>query len=75
MSCVIIIFTLKRRGYRHRDQDFKNLLKKVDGLRYAPGFDDRSTVLIYQCQQCHMFYFRKNKSIQNGIAVESVKAS
>ena len=23
-------------GYRHKDKDFKHLLKEVDGLRYAP---------------------------------------
>ena len=51
----------EKKGYRHRDQDFKNLLKKVDGLRYAPGFDYRSTFLIYKCQQYHMFYSRKKQ--------------
>ena len=28
---------LTKRGYRHRDADFKRLLAQVDGSRYAPA--------------------------------------
>ncbi|MDR1568078.1 MAG: SprT family protein [Streptococcaceae bacterium] len=38
-------------GYKHRDSDFKQLLKQVDGLRFAPKVIMRSHHL-YRCQNC-----------------------
>ena len=38
---------LYEKGYRHQDQDFKALLKKVDGLRYAPSVDKETIRFIF----------------------------
>ena len=46
---------LQNRGYRHRDTDFKLLLKKVGGSRYAPDIGLRKKQkpkFVYKCQQC-----------------------
>lgn len=56
---------LEGRGYRHRDRDFKLLLKKVGGPRFCTKLPDaRQTprfqkILIYECTQCHCQYKRK----------------
>lgn len=50
----------QKRGYRHRDSDFKKLLAQVDGLRYAPTLDQRQA-LIYSCQNCHQTYYRQRR--------------
>lgn len=50
------------RGYRHADKDFKELLAKVDGLRYAPRLASQTpTYLYYQCQNCGHIYPRKRR--------------
>ncbi|MFC3932788.1 SprT family protein [Streptococcus dentapri] len=49
------------RGYKHRDQDFKQLLNKVDGLRYAPILTQKSFLYLYQCQSCGQFYPRQRR--------------
>lgn len=49
-------------GYRHQDSDFKLLLKKVGGSRYAPdiGLRKKKTVKYrYQCQGCKLIYPRQ----------------
>lgn len=56
-----------KRGYQHRDQDFKQLLAKVGGSRYCQTLPERKNrkqqavkyALI--CQQCDMIYYRKRK--------------
>lgn len=50
----------EKKGYRHKDRDFKELLVAVDGLRYAPSLPD-SFSHRYQCQACGQTYFRKRK--------------
>lgn len=48
-------------GYRHRDSEFKFLLAKVGGLRYAPeiGMTRRmKNKYHYRCQSCGQDYFR-----------------
>lgn len=36
----------EKKGYRHQDKDFKQLLAAVDGLRYAPSLpQDRKSVV------------------------------
>lgn len=47
------------KGYRHRDADFKKLLKKVDGLRYVDRMEPPK--YLYQCQQCHLLIPRMRK--------------
>lgn len=51
-------------GYQHRDRDFKVLLKKVGGSRYAPDIGLRKTRHInyfYVCQSCGLVYPRIRK--------------
>lgn len=58
---------LSGRGYRHRDADFKALLKKVGGSRYChslPGSKQRKTLphrYKLVCVACGMEYLRKRR--------------
>lgn len=56
---------LQKKGYKHRDADFKKLLAKVGGSMYCsliPGTENRSTLYhIYQCNSCGVVYRRKRK--------------
>lgn len=51
---------LENAGYRHRDQDFKQLLKKVNGLRYAPA-PVKKARYHYQCLVCQQEYLRQRR--------------
>ena len=51
----------QKKGYRHKDRDFKELLKEVDGLRFVPPLRAQSSYLVYQCQSCQQSYQRKRK--------------
>lgn len=51
---------LAHRGFRHRDRDFKVLLKKVDGLRYAPALP-RAFRYRYVCTKCGRVYLRQRR--------------
>ena len=53
----------EKKGYRHKDRDFKQLLKSVDGLRYAPTLSNQSSakMLVYQCLHCRAQYHRKRR--------------
>lgn len=53
----------EKKGYRHRDADFKQLLKHVDGLRYAPVLleKDGHSHHYYSCLSCGQFYQRKRR--------------
>lgn len=50
----------EKKGYRHQDQDFKDLLKQVKGLRYAPSLST-AKVLTYDCLSCGQSYQRKRR--------------
>jgi SprT-like protein len=58
---------LLKRGYRHRDADFKNLLAKVGGTRFCkslPGREKRKAEphrYKLVCRSCGTEYFRKRK--------------
>ncbi|OAB48386.1 SprT family protein [Paenibacillus antarcticus] len=58
---------LRGRGYRHRDQEFKQLLKQVGGSRFCqslPGTKARKPQPYrykLTCSQCGMAYLRKRK--------------
>ncbi|EOH87405.1 SprT family protein [Enterococcus villorum] len=54
---------LLKKGYRHQDADFKALLKKTGGLRYAPAVSSQkiSKIEWYQCQECETNIYRKRK--------------
>lgn len=52
----------EKKGYRHGDRDFKDLLAAVDGLRYAPSLKQAAPrQLLYQCQSCGQEYYRKRR--------------
>ncbi|MDR0199188.1 MAG: SprT family protein [Streptococcaceae bacterium] len=46
------------RGYRHADQDFKQLLAQVGGSRYAPAVETRHLNHLYRCASCAQEYPR-----------------
>ncbi|WEV71286.1 SprT family protein [Lactobacillus sp. ESL0785] len=55
---------LAGRGFRHRDADFKLLLRHVGGLRYAPDIGLRhqqKAKYVYVCRKCGQKYFRVRK--------------
>lgn len=53
------------KGYRHGDQDFKQLLKETDSPRYCKPLgmkDDKpKKVYVYQCRSCKLVYERKRR--------------
>lgn len=48
-------------GYQHRDRAFKQLLKQVGGLRFAPVLPDQVTFYQYRCQRCGQLYQRRRR--------------
>lgn len=55
---------LTGQGYRHADTDFKELLQKVDGLRFAPTLESRQETILrweYTCQGCEVNIYRKRR--------------
>ncbi|MCB2893008.1 SprT family protein [Streptococcus suis] len=52
----------EKKGYRHGDRDFKELLAAVDGLHYAPKLEQAAKPsLLYTCQSCGQVYQRKRR--------------
>ncbi|MFD2168761.1 SprT family protein [Tumebacillus lipolyticus] len=55
---------LQKRGYRHQDRDFQELLARVGGSRYCPDTGLRREVKTryeYVCTACGQEYQRKRK--------------
>ncbi len=56
---------LLKKGYKHRDSDFKALLKQVGGSRYcsSAAADRKSEPVRYHlvCTRCSREYYRKRK--------------
>lgn len=57
---------LQGKGYRHRDAEFRRLLKQVGGLRYAPQLTtatpkQKPPRYLLTCGQCGKTYQRKRK--------------
>jgi len=54
---------LEGKGYRHRDQDFIQLLQQVGGARYCSRLNGQKIVLPYRyqliCTDCGFLYKRK----------------
>ncbi len=56
------------KGYKHRDKDFRELLKEVGAPRYCSILPEEKNkkrkrkILVYQCSACKLIYERK-KSI------------
>ncbi|KGR86055.1 SprT family protein [Lysinibacillus odysseyi] len=53
-------------GYKHRDQDFRKLLKKVGAPRFCSTIETekkkhKQTIHTYICMKCHQLYRRKRK--------------
>ncbi|MGT2887623.1 SprT family protein [Streptococcus didelphis] len=51
----------ENKGYQHGQKDFKDLLKKVDGLRYAPSSKQKRPQLVYVCCKCQHLFYRKRR--------------
>ncbi|MCT8136580.1 SprT family protein [Anaerobacillus sp. CMMVII] len=56
---------IQKRGYRHIDKDFQELLTKVDGTKYCgaiPGLRRTSKTLhVYTCTDCNTIFNRKRE--------------
>lgn len=56
---------LEGKGYKHRDQDFRMLMKKVGAPRFCSALPDRpktnrsAKILVYMCKECGQTYQRK----------------
>lgn len=53
---------IQGKGYQHRDKAFKELLEKVDGLRYTPRVTAvKVNYHHYSCQSCGQVYRRRRR--------------
>ncbi|MFS0612813.1 SprT family protein [Lederbergia ruris] len=56
---------IEGRGYQHRDQDFKKLMKRVGAPRHCTPLQiekrTRGMIHKYQCQDCSQTYERKRR--------------
>lgn len=53
---------LEGKGYRHRDQDFKELLEKVGAPKYCkPLPEEKEKMFLYRCENCFTLYRRKRR--------------
>lgn len=54
---------IEGKGYKHRDADFRNLLKQTDSPRFCSHIEQKkrqtSKRYIYQCVSCQTDYIRK----------------
>ncbi len=52
----------EKKGYKHSDRDFQELLVRVDGLRYAPrSQQSNGTIHYYICKTCGRLYQRRRR--------------
>ncbi|WP_461213407.1 SprT family protein [Lacticaseibacillus sp. GG6-2] len=49
-----------QRGYQHKDADFKQLLGRVGGSRFAPALP-KPAKHRYQCQRCGQLFLRQRR--------------
>lgn len=55
---------IEGKGYQHKDQDFKQLMKEVGAPRFCtplPSNQIRQSFQIYKCEKCQKIYKRKRK--------------
>lgn len=55
---------LEKKGYRHRDRDFRELLAEVGGLRFTPSVELKNESVVrweYQCKKCQIAIYRKRR--------------
>ena len=55
---------LEGKGYKHRDTDFRQLLKQTDSPRFCstlvePKKQNRTKLYVYECSKCGLLYRRK----------------
>ncbi|HDR8053193.1 MULTISPECIES: SprT family protein [Bacillus cereus group] len=52
------------RGYKHRDRDFRELLKKVDAPRFCKQMineEKEKKIYEYECMECSLQYVRRRQ--------------
>lgn len=52
------------RGYKHRDRDFRELLKKVDAPRFCKQMineEKEKKIYKYECMECSLQYVRRRQ--------------
>ena len=49
------------KGYRHRDRDFKELLKKVGAPLHCQSIPEERVIHIYECEKCKHQYRRRRR--------------
>ena len=52
------------RGYKHRDRDFRELLKKVGAPRFCKRIineEKEKKVYMYECMECSLQYVRRRQ--------------
>ena len=55
---------IERKGYRHADVDFKELLVQVGGMRYTPSLERKEGTMErweYECKGCKSKVYRKRR--------------
>ncbi|AQP82167.1 SprT family protein [Listeria monocytogenes] len=52
---------LEKKGYQHRDQDFRELLKKVDAPRFCATIPREITMHEYTCKSCGKSFLRQRR--------------
>lgn len=55
---------IEGRGYKHSDQDFKQLMAEVNGLRFTPSIERKQDYISrweYECSGCNSTIFRKRR--------------
>ena len=78
MNSVIITSIFRGRGYQHKDRDFKELLKAVDGLRFVPSLPNSNSKLIKDfivVNPANKLISVNEGLIPNAIVVESVEVN
>ena len=55
---------IEGKGYKHRDADFRNLMKEVGAPRFCSTLNEpekkkAGKVYVFQCTQCSLEYIRK----------------
>lgn len=54
---------IENKGFQHKDADFKELLTKTGGLRYAPDIRTKQSFHVYKCQNCQLTITRQKKEL------------
>ncbi|MGL4818410.1 MAG: SprT family protein [Bacilli bacterium] len=51
----------QKRGYQHKDKEFKDLLQKVGAPRFCKDVRTPMTMHLYICMQCNCSYHRQRR--------------